>query len=102
MNQFSGTISRVRGSVVDNHTVRGIALTATQGLKRGAAVEDSGHLLRVPVGNATLGRALKVLGEPLDGKAPIAQRDGVEWRPVQYPPMPFSRASDRVWQPTIL
>ena len=119
MNQSSGTISRIRGSVVDvhfpdglpglyqqlgsgpcvievrahldRHTVRGIALTPTQGLQRGAAVDDSGHLLRVPVGNATLGRALNVLGLPLDGKAPIPHGDGVEWRPVQHPPMPLSR-----------
>jgi len=47
--------------------VRAIALGPTDGLTRGAAVADSGAPIRVPVGDATLGRMFNVIGEPIDG-----------------------------------
>jgi F-type H+-transporting ATPase subunit beta len=49
-------------------TVRAIALSSTDGLSRGAAVEDTGGPIKVPVGDATLGRMFNVIGEPIDGK----------------------------------
>lgn len=49
-------------------TVRTIALSGTDGLKRGAAVEDTGAPISVPIGDATLGRMFNVVGEPIDGK----------------------------------
>lgn len=52
--------------------VRCIAMTATRGLWRGAAVEDTGAPITVPVGKAALGRVLNLLGEPIDGGGPIA------------------------------
>jgi len=48
--------------------VRAIALGPTDGLTRGAAVADSGAPIRVPVGDATLGRMFNVIGQPIDGK----------------------------------
>jgi len=48
-------------------TVRGIALTPTQGLKRGDEIIDMGHPLQVPVGSGLLGRMFNVFGEPIDG-----------------------------------
>ncbi|MDD3657148.1 MAG: F0F1 ATP synthase subunit beta, partial [Atribacterota bacterium] len=45
---------------LDSKTVRGIALTPTQGLKRGDEVIDYGHPLSVPVGNQLLGRMFNV------------------------------------------
>ena len=51
--------------------VRTIAMDSTDGLVRGTEVVDTGHSIRVPVGNATLGRIFNVLGEPIDEKEPI-------------------------------
>ena len=51
---------------VGNNWVRGVALTATEGLQRGAEAEDMGTPITVPVGKATLGRLFNVFGEPLD------------------------------------
>jgi F-type H+-transporting ATPase subunit beta len=52
---------------IGNNWVRGIALTATEGLKRGAEAEDMGSPITVPVGKETLGRLFNVFGEPIDG-----------------------------------
>jgi F-type H+-transporting ATPase subunit beta len=51
---------------VGNNWVRGVALTATEGLQRGAEAEDMGTPITVPVGKTTLGRLFNVFGEPLD------------------------------------
>ena len=51
---------------VGNNWVRGVALTATEGLQRGAEAVDTGAPISVPVGKATLGRLFNVFGEPLD------------------------------------
>jgi F-type H+-transporting ATPase subunit beta len=53
------------------NTVRTIAMDATEGLVRGAAVEDTGEPIMVPVGTATLGRIMNVTGDPVDEKGPI-------------------------------
>jgi F-type H+-transporting ATPase subunit beta len=49
-------------------SVRAIALSSTDGLKRGSEVTDSGASISVPVGDATLGRMFNVTGQPIDGK----------------------------------
>ena len=49
-----------------NNWVRGVALTATDGLARGAEAIDMGTPITVPVGRETLGRLFNVFGEPLD------------------------------------
>jgi len=51
--------------------VRTIAMGSTDGLKRGLKVNSTGHPIQVPVGKATLGRILNVLGEPVDEKGPV-------------------------------
>ena len=48
---------------VDSTTVRGIALTPTQGLAHGSSITDTGGPLRVPVGKRLLGRVFNVFGE---------------------------------------
>ena len=48
-------------------TVRTIALSTTDALKRGDAVEDTGAPITVPVGDQTSGRMFNVIGEPIDG-----------------------------------
>jgi F-type H+-transporting ATPase subunit beta len=55
--------------------VRAIALSSTDGLQRGAEVEDTGSPISVPVGKEVLGRLFNVIGEPIDeGMAGGAER----------------------------
>ena len=49
-------------------SVRTIAMDATEGLKRGDEVTDTGAPIKVPVGPETLGRIVNVIGEPIDEK----------------------------------
>ena len=51
-----------------NNIVRTIAMDATEGLVRGAEVEDTGAPITVKVGKETLGRLFNVLGDPIDDK----------------------------------
>jgi len=53
--------------------VRTICLGASDGLKRGLKVTNTGHPITVPVGAATLGRIMDVLGRPIDEAGPISQ-----------------------------
>jgi F-type H+-transporting ATPase subunit beta len=53
------------------NTVRTVAMDATEGLVRGQEVSDTGASITVPVGDATLGRILNVVGEPVDEKGPV-------------------------------
>jgi F-type H+-transporting ATPase subunit beta len=53
------------------NTVRAVAMDATEGLVRGQEVTDTGGPIMVPVGNATLGRILNVVGEPVDEGGPV-------------------------------
>ncbi len=51
---------------VGDNIVRCVAMGATDGLKRGLEVDDTGAAIKVPVGQATLGRIMNVLGEGID------------------------------------
>ena len=53
------------------NAVRTIAMDTTEGLTRGQPVADTGGPIRVPVGPATLGRIMNVIGEPIDEAGPI-------------------------------
>ncbi|HUE79310.1 MAG TPA: F0F1 ATP synthase subunit beta [Sphingomicrobium sp.] len=64
------------------HTVRCIAMDATEGLVRGQEVRDTDGPITVPVGDATLGRILNVIGEPVDERGPI---DATETRAIHQP-----------------
>jgi len=54
--------------------VRTIAMGASEGLKRGLEVENTGAAISVPVGQETLGRVLDVLGNPIDEKGPVGAK----------------------------
>jgi len=54
------------------NTVRCIAMDATEGLVRGQDVSDTGAPIMVPVGDATLGRIMNVVGDAIDEKGPVA------------------------------
>jgi F-type H+-transporting ATPase subunit beta len=70
--------------------VRTIAMDATEGLVRGQAVTDTGGPITVPVGNATLGRILNVVGEPVDEGGPV---EAEEKRAIHQPAPDFVEQS---------
>ncbi|MHA3771457.1 F0F1 ATP synthase subunit beta [Verrucomicrobiota bacterium sgz303538] len=72
----------------DGNLVRGVALTPTEGLARGMAVEDTGAPMHGPVGKGTLSRMFDVFGNPIDRGGEL--RD-VEWRTVHCAPPPLER-----------
>src|SRR5690606_31226038 len=69
---------------LDLATVRGVALTPTSGLARGAPIVDTGHALQVPVGERLLSRVVNVFGNALDGRDDLG---GGEWRALHAPPV---------------
>jgi F-type H+-transporting ATPase subunit beta len=70
--------------------VRTIAMDASEGLVRGQEVTDTDGPIMVPVGNATLGRILNVVGEPVDEQGPV---DADEHRSIHQPAPEFSEQS---------
>ena len=63
-------IAEVAQHVGDN-VVRCIAMSSTDGLQRGAEAENTGAAISVPVGEECLGRVFNLLGQPIDGGAPV-------------------------------
>ena len=72
------------------NTVRTIAMDTTEGLVRGQPVTDTGSAITVPVGPATLGRIMNVIGEPIDEAGPI---DQVHRRPIHAEAPSFAEQS---------
>jgi F-type H+-transporting ATPase subunit beta len=72
---------------IGRNQVRAVAMSTTDGVMRGMAVEDTGQAISVPVGEAALGRILNVLGEPVDELGPIP--DTVERWPIHRPSPKF-------------
>ncbi len=66
--------------------VRAIAMGITEGLQRGMQVESSGEPIEVPVGEATLGRIVDVLGNPQDNRGPVRSKE--HW-PIHRPAPSF-------------
>ena len=73
--------------------VRTIALGSSDGLRRGMAVKGTGKPISVPVGTATLGRIMDVLGRPIDDAGPIATE---ERRAIHQPAPKFDELSPSV------
>ena len=69
-NQGSRLVLEVAQHLGEN-TVRTIAMDSTEGLVRGQEVVDTGAPISVPVGEATLGRIMNVIGEPVDEAGPV-------------------------------
>ncbi len=55
--------------------VRCITMGTSDGLARGARVTDTGEAIKIPVGEETLGRIMNVLGDPVDEKGPIGEKE---------------------------
>ncbi|HTY49040.1 MAG TPA: hypothetical protein VMB48_05045, partial [Steroidobacteraceae bacterium] len=66
--------------------VRTIAMGASEGLRRGLAVQATGKPISVPVGKATLGRIMDVLGRPQDNRGPVTSAQQL---PIHRPPPSF-------------
>lgn len=71
---------------LEGNWVRCVAMDTTDGLRRGMEAYTEGEPIRVPVGEATLGRVFNVLGEPIDGKGPV---EATEYRPIHRPAPPY-------------
>jgi len=69
-----------------NETVRCVAMSPTEGLRRGMPVRATGSPITVPVGDACRGRLLNVLGQPIDNKGPV---DAKEHWGIHRAPPPF-------------
>ncbi len=70
---------------IGSHTVRCIMLNASEGLSKDVPVEAVGSSIRVPVGNATLGRLFNVLGQTIDNGEDIPE-DTPYWSIHRAPP----------------
>jgi len=76
----SETVTGEVQQLLGDNRVRAVAMNATDGLKRGMAVVDTGGPISVPVGQPTLGRIFNVLGEPVDELADMGS--SVETLPI--------------------
>ncbi|MDJ0802113.1 MAG: F0F1 ATP synthase subunit beta [Desulfobacterales bacterium] len=70
-----------------DNVVRTIAMDVTDGLVRGMPVKDSGAPIQMPVGEASLGRVLNVVGRPVDGLGPVSQE---KMMPIHRPAPKFT------------
>ena len=78
---------------IGDGVVRAIAMGASDGLRRGMEVASTGKPISVPVGPATLGRIMDVLGRPIDDAGPIATE---ERRAIHQPAPKFDELSPSV------
>src|SRR5256714_7265116 len=73
---------------IGRNQVRAVAMSSTDAVVRGMSVEDTGGPIKVPVGEAALGRILNVLGNPVDNGPPIPA--DVERWPIHRPSPEFA------------
>ena len=78
---------------IGNNWVRCLALGPTEGLSRGAAVEDTGAPISVPVGEATLGRLFNALGDTLDN---LEEVEAEETWPIHRRPPTFEEQTTTI------
>ena len=76
--------------------VRTIAMSATEGLKRGYEVRDSGRPLQMPVGDCVMGRVFDVTGRAVDERGPV---EATQYYPIHRPPPPLA---DQTTSPKVL
>jgi len=85
-------ILEVQQHLGDNR-VRCVAMDATDGLQRGVSAYATGAPIRVPVGEAVLGRIFNVLGQPIDGKGQV---DAATYYPIHRTAPPFDEQATSV------
>ena len=72
--------------------VRAVSLGSTDGLSRGAQIEDMGAPISVPVGEEILGRVFNLVGEPIDGRGPVEAK---ATRPIHTEPPELANLSSK-------
>lgn len=85
----TGLTMEVQAQLGDG-VVRAIAMGASEGLRRGMEVRNTGDAIRVPVGPKTLGRIMDVLGNPIDNQGDIGHDDTM---PIHRKPPAFEELS---------
>ena len=65
---------------LEEETVSAVLLSDTSNIKEGSVVKRTGRVLSVPVGESLMGRVVNALGQPIDGKGPVAT---TETRPIE-------------------
>jgi F-type H+-transporting ATPase subunit beta len=93
--EYKGVPIKLTGEVqqqLGGNRVRCVALGSTDGLVRGMKVTDTGKSVQVPVGKETLGRVFNLLGDPIDGRGPVA---AAEFRTIHREPPPFAELSSK-------
>ena len=63
--------------LLGDNCVRAVSMSATDGLRRGLEVIDTGNPITIPVGETTLGRIFNVLGTPVDNLGPVEAKEGL-------------------------
>ncbi len=82
--------------IVGDSVVRTVAMGSTDGMSRGLEARDTGRPIAVPVGKASLGRLLDVLGQPIDEQGPIEDAD--DYWPIHRPAPEFTNLSSQAEQ----
>ena len=82
--------------IVGDSVVRTVAMGSTDGMSRGLEARDTGRPIAVPVGKASLGRLLDVLGQPIDEQGPIEDAD--DYWPIHRPAPDFTNLSSQAEQ----
>ena len=90
-NHGKKLVLEVAAHIGDN-MVKTIAMDSTDGLKRGLEVINTGEPIKVPVGEALLGRIINVAGEPVDGRGPIKAK---MYQPIHRDPPTFVEQSTK-------
>jgi len=85
-NENEIIVAEVQQHQGDN-SVRCVAMSSTDGLRRGVEVQDTGEPINVPVGSGTLGRMFNLLGEPIDEGEPLPK--DTPRRPIHQPAPTF-------------
>lgn len=91
VEQDKKTITLEVAQHLDEHTVRTIALSSTDGLRRGQEVKNTGTPISVPVGKETQGRMFNVVGEPIDGKPAVTGKTA----PIHRQPPALTEQSNK-------
>jgi F-type H+/Na+-transporting ATPase subunit beta len=82
--------------IVGDDVVRTVAMGGTDGMSRGLQARDTGRPVAVPVGQASLGRLLDVLGNPIDDGGAIEGAD--DYWPIHRPAPDFTNLSSQAEQ----
>ncbi|MEJ2031600.1 MAG: F0F1 ATP synthase subunit beta [Deltaproteobacteria bacterium] len=91
-DQADNLVIEVAQHLGDN-VVRCVAMDGTDGLVRGMDAKDTGAPIQIPVGEASLGRIMNVVGRPVDGLGPIAAE---KMRPIHKPAPAFTEQDTEV------